>query len=353
MSKHSAEYLHENERVGFGRKAWWFSSVIEKALKAAGKPASHYTKAVPLAEVRRLLGSVKVTSGQLFTTYTDANGEKQSVQDTDRQVILNAATGDIFGVFKQGSEWPDHTRLVDSISALVGGAGDLGIQTCGLLDFGARAYVSVGIPSDMTIEKVGITYRPNLIAAQALDGSLSETYMRTITVPLCDNTLSACLSESGDKIKVKHTKNASLKIKDAREALDILAQTADTFSAEVIALSEMKVTDKKRDAVLDVLIPMPTEEGRGLTMATNKRDAILALLANDPRVSPWAGTGWGMVQAFNTYGQHVAIRRGAGKDESAVNAVRFDRNMRDVLTGKTQESDLLVVETLTKVLSNA
>jgi hypothetical protein len=44
MSKHTDQYLHENQRVGHGHRAWWFKEAIEKVLAIP----SHYIGAVPL-----------------------------------------------------------------------------------------------------------------------------------------------------------------------------------------------------------------------------------------------------------------------------------------------------------------
>jgi hypothetical protein len=78
-------------------------------------------------------------------------------------------------------------------------------------------------------------------------------------------------------------------------------------------------------------------------MATNKRDRLTSLWTRDPRVAPWSGTAYGVLQAFNTYDHHFSSVR------SGVH--RAQRNMSDVLTGKQEDRDGLVMTALATVLS--
>ena len=44
--------------------------------------------------------------------------------------------------------------------------------------------------------------------------------------------------------------------------------------------------------------------GRGLRAGDHQREALERLYPHDERVSPWSGTGLGVVQAVNTYEHH-------------------------------------------------
>jgi len=49
-------------------------------------------------------------------------------------------------------------------------------------------------------------------------------------------------------------------------------------------------------------------------MADTKRDSLTTLYRSDPRVSPWAGTAHGVLQAVNTYEHHEGVVRGERAD---------------------------------------
>jgi phage/plasmid-like protein (TIGR03299 family) len=245
------------------------------------------------------------------------------------------------GVFKQGyaihqfGDW-----LLDNISALLDD--DLFIGSAGLLKGGATAWVSVEVPDTITTPE-GVMFRPNLLAATSHDGSLATTYQRVVTNVVCDNTMSAALSEGKDqRIKVKHSRYSNLKLNDARDALAIVHSIADDFAAEVAELSSVRVTDAEWRKFLDALAPVEDKEGRSLTMAVNKRDDLNRLWNHDERVAPWRGTKFGVVQAMNTYTHHVGIVRGAD---------RAERNMLRAVNGGVDKLDGDTLTLIDKVLA--
>jgi hypothetical protein len=60
-----------------------------------------------------------------------------------------------------------------------------------------------------------------------------------------------------------------------------------------------------------------------------KREQLHDLWHKDPRVTPWKGTAWGVVQAVNTWQTHVQTVRGAH---------RFERQMTNALDGSTGDA---------------
>jgi hypothetical protein len=78
--------------------------------------------------------------------------------------------------------------------------------------------------------------------------------------------------------------------------------------------------------------------GRSRTMAERKREVLTRLYDHDQRVAPWHGTGWGVLQAVNTYTHHEGIVRGA------------ERNMLNAVTGRTDDLDHQTLDTLAGVL---
>jgi phage/plasmid-like protein (TIGR03299 family) len=162
-----------------------------------------------------------------------------------------------------------------------------------------------------------------------------------VTNVVCDNTLSAGLNEDGQTFKLRHSKYSGLRLNDAREALAIVHTMAEDFAAEVARLTSWKVSDREFQATLDAVFPRPTEEGRGQTVADKKRDEIITLYRADERSTPWHGTAFGVLQAFNTWHQHYAqVRKGAP---------RIVRNMENALKDKSAQADAHVLSVLAAV----
>jgi hypothetical protein len=121
---------------------------------------------------------------------------------------------------------------------------------------------------------------------------------------------------------------------------------ADDFAAEVAQLCAIEVTPSQWSQFLDTHVPRvdPTGlplEGRSLTLADNKRDALQRLYAHDSRVAPWAGTAHGVLQAVNTFEHHEGTVRGAS---------RADRNMLRAVTGDFGKVDRTTWASLKDVL---
>ena len=66
--------------------------------------------------------------------------------------------------------------------------------------------------------------------------------------------------------------------------------------------------------------------------------------ARDPRVSPWAGTAHGVLQAVNISEHHEGVVRGAD---------RAERNSLKTLTDGYRDLDRTTLQTLTRVQQHA
>lgn len=214
--------------------------------------------------------------------------------------------------------------------------GSIGIGSCGLLDGYKKAWVQIEVPDTIEIPG-GERIRPFVTATSSLDGSIANTYLRGATRVVCDNTLDMAMFRATHTYKFRSTTNSGLKIANAREALDIVFKVSDEFTQQIDHLLSIKITEKDFGKFLDAYVPVPEEEGRGKTMATNKRNGLTDLYHSDPMVAPWSGTAWGVAQAVNTYAEHLAIVRKASREE---------RNMVNFITGKIGHRDANVIDTL-------
>jgi phage/plasmid-like protein (TIGR03299 family) len=355
MTAEKLEDLRSNTRIGFTAKrgtAWHYR---------VGDPTSarnHYEDAVPLEAVLDLLSwdavscrlrvempdSVPVPGVEIMPGQTVADPEWPHPVVDGRQAIVRSDTGTVLGIFTDGYEIHQYRDwLVARVSNILGDT--LAIGSAGLLKSGAQAWVSIEVPENITTPE-GVEFRPNLLACTSHDGSLATTYKRTVTNVVCDNTMSAGLAETGQQLKIKHSKYSKLRINEARDALAMVHAVADDFMAEVAALTRLDVSDKAWSMFLDSHASLQDKGvdkvGRARTIALNEREALTQLWNSDNRVSPWRNTGWGVVQAVNTFEHHIKAVR---------NVNRSERNMSNAVTGKTDASDRATVGELMAVLS--
>jgi hypothetical protein len=69
-----------------------------------------------------------------------------------------------------------------------------------------------------------------LLATTSFDGSIATTFKRTVTLTVCDNTRELALAEAGQQVKVKHSRYSTLKLADARHALQMIHTSAEDFA---------------------------------------------------------------------------------------------------------------------------
>ena len=155
------------------------------------------------------------------------------------------------------------------------------------------------------------------------------------------------MAETGQTYKVKHSRHSHTQLAPAREALAVVHTLADDFAREVTELCATTVTEGQWERFLDTYVSRVDKtgvplKGRALTLADKKRDTLQRLYRHDLRVSPWAGTAHGVIQAINTYEHHESIVRGAQ---------RAERNMLRAIAGDFGRLDRITLSTLNRVLA--
>lgn len=348
MSQETLNWLNSNTLIGFtGRRgnAWHYRA------EEQGDESNHYVGPIPVPDVLRRLFAWQAEERPLYVRLPSSLDEADGIDEDGtpyrnvliqgRKGIVASDNGDVLGIFGDGyrphqyGEW-----LLNNVATILGD--ELAISSAGLLRNRAVAWVEVSVPDNITTPE-GVEFRPNLVAATSFDGSLATTYKRNVTAVVCDNTLAIGLAGHDQRVKIRHSSNSLTRIEDVRHALALVHDTADLFAAEVKALCEQTVTTKQWHRVLDALVPVSEENGivktgRGLTMATKKRDQLQTLYAVDPRVAPWAGTAFGVLQAFNTHAAHLGtVKNGVDRGQ---------RNMDKVLLGRTEAEDAEVLKAL-------
>lgn len=328
MSRETSQWLNTNTLIGFTEQrgtAWHYRAEHQ------GDRSNHYLEAIPVDDVRERLFAWSAVEGDVRSVIETADGEQMTVTDPSRKTIVRPDTGKILGVFKTGYQIHQfETWLVDRVSVILDD--DLSIGSAGLLKGGAVAWVSVEVPETITTPE-GVEFRPHLLAAASHDGSLSTTFTRTVTNTVCDNTMSAALSEGarhGQRFKVRHSRRSLGRLTEARDALGIVHTIADDFAAQVAQLTATKVSDGDWNRFLDSLAPLPERGGRARTNAEKKRESLERLYRHDERSAPWAGTAYGVLQATNTMVHHEQTVRGAN---------RAERNFERAITGGVDRLD--------------
>ena len=309
MSQESVEWLNNNVLVGFAdsrKKAWHYDET------AQGAEPNHYPGAIPVADIERRLFNFEVfeapvwyqvpcdlTDPKMAGLTTEGQPYKFIQSQAGRKGMLADDNLYDLGAFKDGYQGHAYRQwLLEYIADLIDDSGfGLGIGSAGLLRQRGQAWVSLELPENYKAAG-DVEFRSQFTGWTSFDGSLSTGYGRHFNIVVCDNTREIAhgqAAQSGQLVKVRHTRHSKLKLNDAREALQIVHSMNDEFAQEISNLLDWKVTDAEFEKVLDVIVPeVENAESKGqkgsATKRDKKREEIITLYRQDERAAPWHGT---------------------------------------------------------------
>lgn len=300
-----------------------------------GEP-NYYPGGIPLEDVQRRLFAWDAIEEPV--TVTDGRGGLQVIDN--RKAILRNDTYQVLGVHSGSyAIHPYRDWLITNVGNLLDD--ELQVGGAGYAKDGRMAWVQVEMPHTSTAPG-GVEYSPHLLAISSMDGSLATTYKLTYTIMVCDNQRTRLLATDTPEFRVRHTARSGLRIGDARAALEIVHQMDAEFEAEVRELLSRKVTDADWYRFVGTQFPVDERDSKqAQTRNENISNELHRLWNEDERVAPWRNTAYGVVQAANTYRQHIRpARRGVSREE---------RNMVEVMQGVTERDDRATLELLEAV----
>lgn len=161
------------------------------------------------------------------------------------------------------------------------------------------------------------------------DGSKGFGFRITNVRVVCQNTLDAALSRKTEtSFRVRHTKNAQVKVMEAKVALENLSVDVKGMEEKLKFLASRKVKREHVDAVMERLFPktQKEKEGEAIEVSSTRRDNILMEILsiyekNDGDAFPeQRGTAYNLLNAVTNYVDHerASTNNGKGRSESAL-----------------------------------
>jgi phage/plasmid-like protein (TIGR03299 family) len=218
-------------------------------------------------------------------------------------------------------------------------------ESAGSLRDGKNVFTTMVIEKPLNIE--GDTHIPYLVMASSHDGSMATRALLTPVRVVCMNTLRLAVGSAHRSFTIRHTKSAPTRIEEARRTLGLSFEYYDKFEDEVRTLMAQGVTDKQFDDLIDAVWPVDLENLKGNTRVEKKRDEVKSIVLHDATVSPYRGTAWGALNAFNTWEQwHSPVRR-TKNTSTTESVVRMERQALSVLrdsSGLTKKVAKMLVD---------
>ena len=245
---------------------------IEQALKESGLDF-HVDK---LPNIHRLgNGSEIVSDSSFFTVRTDV------------QKVLGTRLGPDYTVYQ-------NMEALDIVDELLK-TKKVTIETVGAIDDGRKVFTCLKLTDSIVVDGTD-EVEQYVLLANSHDGSLAITAMPTNVRVVCANTLSAALSGTKGAHKIRHTKNAADRVK---EAFTIMGLLEDNSKVNAAAYNAMKANSLTKQEFFDYIgnIFITAEEIAGLqqgnkdVLSTRKQNTIAEVLQ-------YANTGVGQAEAL-------------------------------------------------------
>ncbi|WP_141576148.1 DUF932 domain-containing protein [Actinomadura sp. WMMA1423] len=251
----------------------------------------------------------------------------------DQYVTLRDDTGAPLGVVGRKYTEIQNRRLFTFLEDLVARHGVIW-QSAGAVRGGRRVFVSMRVPSNVTVDPGGIADEIALfiVAINSHDGSSSAQAVVTPWRPVCGNTERFAVRDAKYRWTIRHTSGALDRIDEARRTLGLTVRYADAFAAEETALARTDLALAEFHKVIaDVWEPTGDDDSqRARNNEARRTEQLVAMFrAEEQRAGR---TAYAAERAITDYLDHVAPKRpGKSMSEEIARATALVEGSDDAL----------------------
>ena len=252
------------------------------------------------------------TVGLTATEITEQGVTTIPIRDHYATIRTHPVTGkpDVLGVVGAGYTVVQNEQHCELLNLLVDEAG-AHFETAGSLRGGRETFVTMKLPN--TLRLAGTDGRDDevelyLAAMSSHDGT---TAWRVIVTPVrivCANTQRIALSTARASYAIRHTRSATGRIAQARQALGLVWRYCDAFETAAQSLINQTLELDEFQTIVDTIWPTPTDTaslGARAAGIRDRRNTTLRNLFTDADTQHNVrGTRWAGLQAITEYLDH-------------------------------------------------
>lgn len=202
-------------------------------------------------------------------------------------------------------------QILDALA----GQGGAAIESAGQTGWGERVWMVAKLPGEILIN--GDKIEKRVILTNAHDGSKSLVMS---FIPFNTRTNTALNLGGKSHLSIRHTRKMDDHLKEAKRVLKMGSDYFDNLDQIFTNLVNEKITDDKFKAVLDRVLPIPTEVKA--TKSENAREKLSELWGAEVASSGQA-TGWGLLNAFASMADHHKAFKSKKGREGSQAEIRF------------------------------
>lgn len=296
--------------------------------KKDGKAAMIYVGATPWHKEGTKLETAATSKDAMELAGFDYTVEKQPIYLADKREVpdkfatvrTDRSKDAILGIVGSKYEVVQNWECFSFFDSIVG-EGKAIYQTAGVIDNGRKIWLMAKLPNDIKVGDEDVN--KNLLLCASHDGSIPIICKFTPIRVVCQNTLNAAINNhTGKEVRIRHSKSADVKLKEAHRLLGISVEKFDITEQVFNAMTKLNMTDGEFEKYLETVFPT-NPNAETVTRVQNVRDTVTDLFEGRARgadTKAFRGTLWG---AYNSVTEYVDYGRGLNRTNSRVDAIIF------------------------------
>lgn len=248
--------------------------------------------------------------------------------------IQRLDTGKTFGFGKKGYTIVQNRQAFAFVEDLLG-SGQVQIESAGTFKGGARVWIQAKVAQPIAVP--GDEVDAYLTISTSHDGSGSLQAVYGFLRLACTNQFPALVREAASVWRHRHSTHVLAKADQAKAILGLAPKVIDGFETEVRRLIETEVTDRQFRSIVQSVLPITDfQTPRQRRNVEEQREAVRAMYASEIDGGAFRGTGWGAVNAVNSWAQWAKPVKSTG-DRANRQAVRTLDGTFGALTTRVAE----------------
>ena len=258
--------------------------------------------------------------GKLLLPDDDGMPVEHHVVDPDHSMVVRTDTRQSLGVV--GSRYKV-VQMKDAFGFFDEALGENAaiIDSVGMINKGRTGFMIAKLPECVEIVP-GDEIERYLMFTNSYDGSTPVTCLFMANRLACTNQLNASMRKSKNCVKIRHTKNAKIRIKEAHRILKANEAYWEHMKAALQYMASKQVTTTEvQDFVADLLPGTVNDDGveEASTRTLNRREAIVKAFEESPGSDLAGTTAYGLFNAVTWHIDHEAsLRKGTDRWEASL-----------------------------------
>lgn len=218
----------------------------------------------------------------------------------------------------------EHAQFLDNLVDESGAH----FETAGALRGGRQTFITMKVPAHINIGGVD-PFDTYLAAINSHDGTGAFTILATPVRIVCANTLAMAVGGRSPKVSIRHTRNATQRIGEARRALDLSFAYLDTFQKQAEQLLDIEMTNAQFDDLIRKTYGAPEGSAKSaVTRSESRLDELTHLFEAADTQAAVRNTAWAGLNALTEYWEHFSPTRGSDNeaDTRALRTIEWTEN---------------------------